>query len=81
VNTECVCHQIHPGKAFTSSRDYKHTLLAIKDLSMVEIPVQEYIDDAEFPEFWFQCPKCNQVWRLVDQNPPFPGTWSMVEAN
>ena len=32
-----------------------------------------------FREKMYKCSKCNQVWKLVNPDPPFAGLWERVE--
>ncbi|QNU68611.1 hypothetical protein EHE19_009540 [Ruminiclostridium herbifermentans] len=43
----------------------------INDGKLVEVLVQKPY--ADFPEQWYQCKLCSQVWRLVHPDFPFKG--------
>lgn len=45
-----------------------------------EIGVQNYFVNPQFTERWFRFTEINEVWRLVNPDPPFTGYWGQVQS-
>lgn len=78
---ECICNVLEEINGFFSIGEFEKFQKYIegftKDGDLIEIPVQKYY--AGFPEKWYKCNKCLQIWRLVYPDFPFKGIWEKVK--
>lgn len=52
----------------------------IQDNACHEIEVQDYFANTQFGEKWFKFTEVDEVWRLVNPEPPFRGYWGRVQS-
>lgn len=77
---ECVCSVMEEINEFFSILEFerfqKYLEGLINDGELIEIPVIKRY--AGFPEHWYRCKECAQIWRLVHPDSPFKGMWNIV---
>lgn len=76
----CICSVLEEINEFFSISEFerfqKYIEGLINDGKLIEIPVQKRY--AGFPEHWYKCKSCSQIWRLVYPDFPFKGLWNIV---
>ncbi len=77
----CICNVLKEINVFFSISEFerfqKYVEGLVNDGILIEIPVKKPY--AGFPEQWYKCKSCSQVWRLVYPDFPFKGKWSIVK--
>lgn len=77
---ECACDVLDEIDEFLSISEFERFQKFIDGMvsegDLTEVGVQKPY--AGFPEQWFQCKVCHQVWRLVHPDFPFKGIWNKV---
>jgi hypothetical protein len=76
----CICsleeiNEFHSIWEFERFQKYIEEL--VKGGDLIEVPVQKQY--AGFPEQWYGCKVCPQIWRLVHPDFPFKGIWEKVK--
>lgn len=78
---ECICSVLEEIDGFHSiwefERFQKYIEGLVKDGDLVQVPVKKYY--AGFPEEWYRCKECPQIWRLVHPDFPFKGIWGRIK--
>jgi len=78
---ECICNVLEEINEFQSIWEFERFQKYIKGLEkdgeLMEVPVQKHY--AGFPEQWFKCTSCPQIWRLVHPDFPFKGIWEKYQ--
>ena len=81
IKVNCICDTLEKIDEFYSIGEFekfqKYIDGLLKDEDLIEIPVQKKY--AGFPEQWYKCPNCQQIWRLVHPDFPFKGLWDVVK--
>nr|WP_092074116.1 hypothetical protein [Dendrosporobacter quercicolus]NSL47753.1 hypothetical protein [Dendrosporobacter quercicolus DSM 1736]SDM77983.1 hypothetical protein SAMN04488502_10788 [Dendrosporobacter quercicolus] len=76
----CICESLEEINEFRSILEFERFLRYISDLikqgDLFEIPVEKSY--AGFPEKWYKCSNCGEIWRLVYPDFPFKGLWIKV---
>jgi hypothetical protein len=77
---ECICIDLYQIESFNSIYEFERFEGYIRNLvergELTEVTVTNHY--AGFPEKWFQCTQCNQIWRLVYPDFPFKGLWDKI---
>lgn len=77
----CICNMLEEINGFFSISEFerfqKYAEGLANDGDLIEIPVKQPC--AGFPEQWYRCKSCSQIWRLVHPDFPFKGIWSTVK--
>jgi hypothetical protein len=87
---QCDCEEIRECGPFANWNDYNRffAFLNASD-SFLSVPVVTpypcfglVVPDPYLgvPEYWFQCKKCEKIWRLLRPDPPFAGIWEPVDS-
>jgi hypothetical protein len=80
--SECFCRKLkvqgREASGFTDAKQYIELLEELKKRAFTVLPPTKFYSRFT-KEDWYQCPNCQQVWRLVHPDPPFEGVWEMVE--
>lgn len=78
---DCICNVLEEINEFFSITEFERFQKYIKELEndgdLIEIPVEKKY--AGFPEQWYKCKSCSQVWRLVHPDFPFKGIWGIIQ--
>jgi len=78
---KCVCDVLEEIEDFRSISEFERFQKYIDDLvsagDLTEVNVRKPY--AGFPEQWYQCKECHQIWRLVHPDFPFKGLWNKVK--
>lgn len=75
----CECGSIHKPGPFSGWNDFDAFLATLKAApSLSLVPVKVPHSNVGLQENWYQCSKCQAVWRLVEPDPPFTGLWEQV---
>jgi len=82
-NCSCQWEEIH---GFTSLIEFnnfvKYIQNQIKEGLVEEIEVDlNYGAGLIYGGRWFRCKGCNDIWRLINPDPPFRGLWERVIRN
>jgi hypothetical protein len=77
---QCDCEELRERKSFAGSDDYDRffAFLNASD-SFSPTPVITHHPYC-LVEYWFQCKKCEKIWRLLRPDPPFAGIWEPVDS-
>ena len=77
----CICSVVEEINEFFSITEFerfqKYLEGFVNDGELYEISVQKRY--AGFPEKWYKCKTCPQIWRLVYPDFPFKGLWTTVK--
>ena len=68
---------------FSSSDDFDEfveMLIKSSDFQRVDIKLP-FSGGVGFTEYWYKRKSTNQIYRLVEPDPPFKGNWSIVVAS
>ncbi len=80
---DCICNTLERVNGFHSIGEFERLQGYINELIkqeyLEEVPVEKKY--AGFPEQWYKCPRCQQLWRLVHPDFPFKGIWDNVTEN
>lgn len=78
---ECICNVLEEINDFQSVGEFERFQKYIEGLvevgDLIEVSVKKPY--AGFPEQWFKCKSCFQIWRLVYPDFPFKGIWVKVK--
>jgi hypothetical protein len=74
----CRC-DIRASGGFKDWNDFQAHATSLTSAGWEETPVLKPKTNVGFVERWFRCSSCNQVWRLIEPDPPFPGSWEKVD--
>lgn len=78
---DCICVMLEEIDGFHSiwefERFQRYVEELVKNRDLVEVSVQKKY--AGFPEQWYQCNSCNQIWRLIHPDFPFKGIWDRAK--
>ncbi|GAB7128843.1 hypothetical protein JCM19000A_33510 [Silvimonas sp. JCM 19000] len=76
---ECDCGTLREAGPFTGWNDFDAFDAVLKaETSLVQVPVKAPYSNVGLLERWYQCSKCQCIWRLVEPDPPFAGLWEQV---
>lgn len=81
----CICDNWEAIHGFRSAGEFDRFVKWIDELikegSVEEIPVAVHAGGIELTvERWFRCPGCPKIWRLVEPDVPFLGTFAPVDS-
>jgi hypothetical protein len=78
---DCICNVLEEINEFYSITEFEKFQRYIEGFvnrgDLIEVPVTKPY--AGFPEQWYKCKSCSQVWRLVYPDFPFKGIWRVVK--
>ncbi len=76
---KCDCGELREPGAFAGWNDFDaFTAIIERADSLVQVPVRAPHSNVGLLENWYQCNKCQTLWRLVEPDPPFGGLWEQV---
>lgn len=76
TKVQCDCEKFRESGAFAGWRDFDSFVVILKAANeFSNIPVVEPYSNVGLLESWYQCGKCQDIWRLVEPDPPFAGLW------
>jgi len=75
----CECDTLRASGPFRGWTDFDGFAASLRRSALfTEVRVEKPHSNVGLVEKWFQCAKCNSVWRLVEPDPPFGGVWERV---
>ncbi|MFS0757393.1 hypothetical protein ABC383_22175 [Noviherbaspirillum sp. 1P10PC] len=73
------CEKLGEPRSFSGWNDFDAFVALIKASDdFLPKPVISPHSNVGLDEHWYQCSKCEGVWRLVEPDPPFAGLWERV---
>lgn len=77
---QCGCNEFSQSRGFKGWDDfYAFVSYLNESCCFNKIPVRVPYSNVGLDESWYRCNRCNEVWRLVEPDPPFSGLWSRVD--
>jgi hypothetical protein len=79
TSLNCDCDGLRMSRTFAGLADFDIFAAAIKEVALFAVtPVLIPYSNVGLLERWYKCRKCDQVWRLVEPDPPFAGIWERI---
>lgn len=76
---QCDCEKLREPRSFAGWNDFDAFVALLKAANdFSPTPVTAPYSNVGLLEYWYQCRKCQGVWRLVEPDPPFAGLWERV---
>lgn len=78
--TDCTCNLFERIDGFSGLNEFKRFQGFLEDLVNQRILLEVELENkyAGFPEQWFKCAGCNQIWTPVHPDFPYKGLWEKV---
>jgi hypothetical protein len=75
----CDCASLREAGNFASWDDFDAFVAIVKRTEgLTQVPVQIPYSNVGLVETWYRCNTCQNIWRLVEPDPPFKGLWERV---
>jgi len=75
----CECSKVKEQRDYNGLKDFYFYKNYVNESKLFQsIPVRKSAYGGGLEEKWYECLKCKKIYRLIEPDSPFGGTWELV---